>query len=187
MARIGGPFLLRRGAYFFTELSSALLGLLGEVPGVAVGDVLPDWFHWPEPAEPEVEPEVLEPDVLEPEVEPDAAEPAVPESIELLPDVVPEPVAELSPVPLVLSVVLHAARPKHRAAAKIALVMVMISSFFNGLIGDSSFDRSIRCNRTAFHYPSKTMFPQRELRLSIVRGLTGHYGHVSICFHTSTW
>ena len=128
MARIGGPFSFRRDAYFFTELSSALLGLLGEVPGVAVGDVVPDWFHWLE----SVEPEVLEPEVVEPEVlEPDVVEPEVPESIEL-PDEVLEPVAELSPVPLefMLSVVLHAARPKHRAAAKIALVMVMISSFF---------------------------------------------------------
>jgi hypothetical protein len=118
-----GHFSFRRGAYFFTELSSALLGVLGEVPGVAVGDVVPDWFHWLESVEPEVvEPEVLEPDVVEPEV---------PESIEL-PDEVLEPVAELSPVPLefMLSVVLQAARPKHRAAAKIALVMVMISSFF---------------------------------------------------------
>jgi len=128
MARIGGPFSFRRDAYFFTELSSALLGVLGEVPGVAVGDVVPDWFHWLE----SVEPEVLEPEVVEPEVlEPDVVEPEVPESIEL-PDEVLEPVAELSPVPLefMLSVVLHAARPKHRAAAKIALVMVMISSFF---------------------------------------------------------
>ena len=154
---------LQRGAYFFTELSSALLGLAGEVPGVAVGGVLPDWFHWLEPAEPEVEPEVLEPEVVEPEVlEPEVAEPAVPESIELLPDVVPEPVAELSPVPLVLSVVLHAARPKHRAAAKIALVMVMISSFFIGLIGDSSFNRSIGCNRTAARYPSKNPVAQEQ-------------------------
>ena len=106
-------------AYFFTELSSALLGLLGEVPGVAVGDVLPLWFHWPEL----VEPDELEPDELEPEV----LEPAAPESIEL-PDVVLEPVAELSPVPLefMLSVVLHAARPKHIAAAKMALVMVAL-------------------------------------------------------------
>jgi hypothetical protein len=93
-------------------LSSALLGLLGDVPGVAVGDVLPDWVHWLEL----VEPEVLEPEVLEPEVL---------ESIEL----VPEAVAELSLVPLVDSVVLQAARPKHRAAAKIALVMVMMRSF----------------------------------------------------------
>ena len=99
-----------------------MLGVLGEVPGVAVGDVLPLWFHWLE----FVEPEVLEPEVPEPEV----AEPEVLESIELLPDVVLDPVAELSPVPLeFVSVVLHAARPKHRAAAKIALVMVMMSSF----------------------------------------------------------
>ena len=127
MARIRGPFSFRRGAYFFTELSSALLGLLGDVPGVAVGAVSPDWFHWLE----SVEPEVLEPEVVEPEVlEPDVVEPEVPESIEL-PDEVLDPVAELSPVPLefMLSVVLHAARPKHRAAAKIALVMVMMSSF----------------------------------------------------------
>ena len=96
-----------------------MLGLLGEVPGVAVGDVLPLWFHWPEL----VEPDELEPDELEPEV----LEPAAPESIEL-PDVVLEPVAELSPVPLefMLSVVLHAARPKHIAAAKMALVMVAL-------------------------------------------------------------
>jgi hypothetical protein len=133
MARIGGPFSLERGAYFFTELSSALLGLLGEVPGVAVGGVLPDWFHWLESVEPEVlEPEVLEPEVLEPDVpEAGATEPEVPESIVLLPEVL-EPVAELSLVPLlefVLSVVLHAARPKHRAAAKRALVMVMMVPF----------------------------------------------------------
>ncbi|QBE62712.1 hypothetical protein [Pseudoduganella lutea] len=108
-----------RGAYFFTELSSALLGLLGEVPGVAVGDVVPFWFHWLE---------LVEPDELVPEV----LEPAVPESIELLPDVVLEPVAELSVAPLEfeVSVVLQAARPKHRAAAKIALVMVMMIPFF---------------------------------------------------------
>jgi hypothetical protein len=128
MARIGGPFSLERGAYFFTELSSALLGLLGEVPGVAVGGVLPDWFHWLE----SVEPEVLEPEVLEPDVpEAGATDPEVPESIVLLPEVL-EPVAELSLVPLlefVLSVVLHAARPKHRAAAKRALVMVMMVPF----------------------------------------------------------
>jgi hypothetical protein len=128
MARIGGPFSLERGAYFFTELSSALLGLLGEVPGVAVGGVLPDWFHGLE----SVEPEVLEPEVLEPDVpEAGATDPEVPESIVLLPEVL-EPVAELSLVPLlefVLSVVLHAARPKHRAAAKRALVMVMMVPF----------------------------------------------------------
>ncbi|WP_338771353.1 hypothetical protein [Massilia sp. METH4] len=136
-----------------TELSSALLGLLGEVPGVAVGAVLPLWFHWLE----FVEPEVLEPDVVEPEVpEPEVAEPEVPESIELLPDVVLEPVAELSLAPLDESVpvVLQAARPKHRAAAKIALVMVMMSSFFSELIGDSSRDRSKVCNWTAFDCPS---------------------------------
>jgi hypothetical protein len=130
-----------------TELSSALLGVLGEVPGVAVGDWLPLWFHWPEL----VEPEVLEPEVLEPEV----AEPEVPESIELLPDVVPEPVAELPLMPLLESVpvVLHAARPKHRAAAKIALVMVMMSSFFSELIGDSSCNSSKECNWAAFDCP----------------------------------
>jgi hypothetical protein len=124
MARLRGPFSLNRVAYFFTELSSALLGLLGEVPGVAVCDVLPLWFHWLEFVEPEVlEPEVPVPDVLEPEV----AEPEVPESIELLPDVAPE--LPLAPLPESVPVVLHAARPKHRAAAKIALVMVMMSSF----------------------------------------------------------
>jgi hypothetical protein len=70
---------------------------------------------------------VLEPDVLEPEV---------PEFIELLPDVVPEAVAELSLAPLLESVpvVLQAARPKHKAAAKnalliVTLVMVMIGPF----------------------------------------------------------
>ncbi|GGY64342.1 hypothetical protein GCM10007387_53400 [Pseudoduganella albidiflava] len=126
-----------------------MLGVVGDVPGVAVGDVVPDWFHWPEL----VEPEALEPEVLEPDV----AEPAVPESIELLPEVV-EPVAELSlaPLELVVSVVLQAARPKHRAAAKIALVMVMISSFSRELMVDSSVNASIGCNKTAFHYPSKS-------------------------------
>jgi hypothetical protein len=96
-----------------TELSSALLGLLGDVPGCAVVDVLPFWFHWLEFVE---EPEV-------PELE-------VPLEV-LLPELVLEPVAEVSPLmPLeFVSVVLHAARPKHRAAAKRALVMVMMYSF----------------------------------------------------------
>jgi hypothetical protein len=102
-----------------TELSSALLGLVGDVPGVAVDGVVPLSFHWPEL----VEPDVLEPDVVEPEV---------PEFMELLPDVAPAPVAELSLAPLLESVpvVLQAARPKHRDAARIALVMVMMHSFF---------------------------------------------------------
>jgi hypothetical protein len=134
-----------------TELSSALLGLLGDVPGVAVVGVLPLWFHWPELVEPEVPepevpaPEVEEPEVLEPEVaEPEASEPEVPEFIELPLDVAPAPVVELSLAPLeVVSVVLQAARPKHKAAAKIALVMDMMSSFIRKLIGDSSCHRSI--------------------------------------------
>ena len=106
--------------YFLTELSSALLGLLGEVPGVAVDGVLPLWFHWLEL----VEPDVLEPDVLEPDVA---------GMLALLSDVAADPVAELSLMPLEsVPVVLQAARPKHRAAAKNALVMsalVMMNSF----------------------------------------------------------
>jgi hypothetical protein len=149
-----------------TELSSALLGLLGDVPGVAVDGVLPLWFHWPEPVEPDApepdapEPEVLEPEVLEPEVpEPEVLEPEVPELVAPLPDVAPEPVAELSPMPLEsVPVVLQAARPKHRAAAKNALVMfalVMMNSFLGELMGDSSVDPSIGWSGTAFRYPVK--------------------------------
>jgi hypothetical protein len=95
-----------------TELSSALLGVVGDVPGCAVEDELPFWFHWLEFVE--------EPEVLEPEVVP----------VALVPELV-EPVAEVSLlVPLeFVSVVLQAARPKHRAAAKRALVMVMMYSF----------------------------------------------------------
>jgi hypothetical protein len=134
-----------------TELSSALLGLLGDVPGVAVDGVLPLWFHCPEL----VEPDAPEPEVLEPEV----AEPEVPELVAPLPDVAPEPVAELSPMPLEsVPVVLQAARPKHRAAAKNALVMfalVMMNSFLGELMGDSSVDPSIGWSGTAFRYPAK--------------------------------
>ncbi|GGY07194.1 hypothetical protein GCM10007386_42150 [Pseudoduganella dura] len=91
-------------------------------------------------------------------LEPEVVEPAVPEFMELLPDVAPAPVAELSLAPLLESVpvVLQAARPKHRAAAKIALValvMVMMRSFSSELMGDSKFDASIVWSRTAFRYP----------------------------------
>jgi hypothetical protein len=111
-----------------TEPSSALLGAVGEVPGCAVLlVVLLFWFHWPEL---EVEPDVLEPEVVL----------AALDGEELASGVAAlEPVAELLLMPLepVVSVVLQAARPKHRAAAKRALVMVMMSSF-KVLISDSS-------------------------------------------------
>jgi len=93
----------------FTEPSSALLGLVGDVPGVAVGGVVPLWFHWEF---------CCVPVALEPDVSPDV----------LLPELDEEPVAELSLAPLLefVSVVLHAAGPKHMAAARRALVMVMM-------------------------------------------------------------
>jgi chromate transport protein ChrA len=89
--------VLQYRAYFLTELSSALLGLAGDVPGVAVVGVLPSCFQAAES-----EPEAVAELVLAPEV---------------------------SVAVLVVSVVLQAARPAHRAAAKRALVMFMMSSF----------------------------------------------------------
>jgi hypothetical protein len=91
-----------------TELSSALLGLLGEVPGVPVvvdEDEVPVWPLVP----------------VAPLVE------------SVVPLVALEPIVELSLLPLVVSVVLQAARATQNAAANIVFIIAMIFPFVSGL------------------------------------------------------
>ncbi len=89
-----------------TELSSALLGLLGDVPGVPVVDGVVDG--------------VVASMLL----------PVVPVAGVLAPDVALAPEVALSLLPLVVSVVLQAARPTQNAAAKIVFTIAMMFSFY---------------------------------------------------------
>lgn len=94
-----------------TDWSSALLGLLGEVPGVPVvvdEDEVPVW--------------PLVPDV-----------PAAPLVESVVPLVALEPMVVLSLLPLVVSVVLQAARATQNAAANIVFRIAMIVPFISGL------------------------------------------------------
>jgi hypothetical protein len=98
-----------------TDESSALLGFVGELPGVPVVDELvPDW--------PEAAP-VLP---VVPAVPEAPAEPAEP----VLPLVALEPIEELSLAPLVESVVLQAASATQNAAANIVFIIAMVFSFY---------------------------------------------------------
>src|SRR5450830_333669 len=85
-----------------TDVSSALLGLLGDVPGVPVVDG------------------VVASMLL----------PVVPVAGVLEPDVALAPEVALSLLPLVVSVVLQAARATQNAAAKIVFTIAMMFSFY---------------------------------------------------------
>ncbi|MTV51767.1 hypothetical protein [Pseudoduganella buxea] len=89
-----------------TEVSSALLGLLGDVPGVPVVDGVVDG--------------VVASMLL----------PVVPVAGVLAPDVALAPEVALSLLPLVVSVVLQAARATQNAAAKIVFTIAMMFSFY---------------------------------------------------------
>lgn len=89
-----------------TEVSSALLGLLGDVPGVPVVDGVDDG--------------VVASMLL----------PVVPVAGVLAPDVALAPEVALSLLPLVVSVVLQAARATQNAAAKIVFTIAMMFSFY---------------------------------------------------------
>lgn len=94
-----------------TDWSSALLGLLGVVPGVPVVVDEDEVPLWP-----------LVPDM------------SVAPLFELVePLVALEPIVELSLLPLVVSVVLQAARATQNAAANIVFIIAMIVPFISGL------------------------------------------------------